>query len=541
MVRPRFIGLVFIAAACSGPDEPPKVLLPDTASPSDVTTFQNDPQRTGVTRSETVLTPQRVQQGPFGKKATFAVDGFVYAQPLLLSHLTVNGTQREVLFVATQHDSVYAFDASGQPSEPLWHAALLAPGEIPVPSLDTNTTDIIPEVGITGTPVIDPSASLLYVVSKAKRADGSYVQRLHALRLADGTEAPRSPIDITAQVPGTGKDAIDGQIRFEALKHNQRSALALIDGRVWIVWASHGDTLPYHGWVLAYDTANLAAPPITWNSTPDGGEGGIWMAASGPSTDGRGNVYMSSGNGSFEEDVADESRRRNFANAALRLRIEGDHIVVADWFMPRDRAILSAEDLDFGSIGAILLPDQAGSAPHRLVTAHKRGIVYVINRDDFGHFEPLADRVIQRLSVNSGLFIANPAFFEGTLYVCPSKVALSAYKIDPSTGLFRSEPVAVAPPCDGCFRRGSAPSISANGDHDAIVWLIDNSQFADPGPAILHAYDASDLHQLYDSSASADGRDAAAFAVKFTRPVIANGRVYVGGQYAVTAYGLLDP
>jgi hypothetical protein len=323
------------------------------------------------------------------------------------------------------------------------------------------------------------------------------------------------------------------------VKHNQRCALALIGGRVWVAWASHGDNGPYHGWLMGYDTADLTKAPIAWSTTPDSLAGGIWMGASGPSTDADGFIYVASGNGGTPYDEED-ARTTSYGLSALKLRVDGDHIVVVDSFTAHATAELNAGDLDFGSVGAIILPDQTGPVPHRILTAAKDGTVYVLNRDDMGGFSA-GDRVFQSFSIDNPFFIANPVFFDNKLFVCPHKSQLTAYAIDPATGLFASDPVSWGSACDGCFARGSTPSISSNGNRAGIVWILDNSAFQLSGPAILHAYDASDLTEdLYDSSLMDEDADDPAPAVKFTTPVVANGRVYVGGQGAVTVFGLRD-
>jgi outer membrane protein assembly factor BamB len=503
----------------------------------DVLTFQYDLSRSGVTSAETILTPANVTAGSFGKLATLPVDGNVYAQPLYVSKLVTATGVRDVVFVATQHDSVYAFDAAT--SELLWHDALLETGETPVPSADTLAPDISPEIGITGTPVIDRTAELLYVVTKAKRADKTYVQRLHALHLADGTEGAGAPVVIAAQLRGTSSDAKDGLLSFEPLRHNQRAALALIGGKVVIAWASHGDNEPYHGWLMAYDTADLARPPAAFLTSPDGLGGGIWMGASGPTADADGNIYVASGNGPVDED---DDTRTNFGLSALRMRLDGGAFTVQDFFSPHETSDLNAGDLDFGTSAPILLPDRATAPIRRLVVAGKTGWLYVLDRDDLGGYDSETDHVVQMLQTGSAFLISNPVFFDNRLYVLPHQAPLMAFEIDPATGLFYDGPSFVADTCMTCFDRGSTPSISAEGTKNAILWVLDNGGYKTGAPAILHAYDATDItRQLYVTAPILLESDSAAPAVKFTVPAVANGRVFVGGQKAVTVYGLLAP
>ena len=523
-------------AADAGAESPPGAELQEPPS-VDLLTFQYNLARTGVTSAETILNPTNVAAGSFGKRASWPVDGYVYAEPLYVSHLVMPASEHEVVFVATEHDSVYAFDAASTSTEPLWHASLLPSGEVPVPSADTLVPDISPEIGITGTPVIDRAAELLYVVSKSKRADGTYVQRLHALHLVDGTEKTGAPVVIAAQVRGTSSDAVDGVLSFEALRHNQRAALALVNGRVIIAWASHGDRAPYHGWLMAYDTADLGRPPAAMVTTPDGLAGGIWMGASGPSADADGNIYVASGNGPF--DTEDDATRTNYSLSALRLRIDGDSFTIKDFFSPHDTVTLRDGDLDFGTSAPILLPDRAAAPIHRLVVGAKEHTLYVLDRENLGRYDEETDHVVQSLNVVSHFLISNPVFFDERLYVLPHQLPLMAFATDPATGLFGEDPVDIAATCPTCFDRGSTPSISADGTRNAIVWVLDNGGYQKSAPAILHALDATDLtKELYVSATSALSADAAGPAVKFTVPAVANGRVFVGGQQTVTVFGL---
>jgi hypothetical protein len=289
---------------------------------------------------------------------------------------------------------------------------------------------------------------------------------------------------------------------------------------------------------MAYDTADLTKPPAAFVTTPNGVAGGIWMGANGPSADAAGNIYVSSGNGSFDDGPDD--KRTSFSLSALVLRLDGGKLTLKDWFSPLGTAELNAGDRDFGTTAPLLLPPRAGASPRRLLVAGKTGIFYLLDRDDMGHFDGVSERIVQSFSVRAGFLISNPVFFENKLYVCPHKASLGAWALDPATGLFGDEPIARAPGCDGCFARGSTPSISANGTKDAIAWVIDNTGFKDSLPAILHAYDVANIsRELYSSPVFAADPDAAAGAVKFTVPVVANGHVFVGGQGAVTAYGLL--
>lgn len=539
----RLLGLglacVLACGAKGGEDDRAEPLaLDDGPGPADVLTWHYDAARTGVQAFETALKPSVVATpGKFGKSHVYAVDGNVYAQPLYVSRITIAGVQREVVYVATQHDSVYAFDASGAPPEPLWQVSLLGDGETPVDPADTESADITPEIGITGTPVIDRAAGVLYVVAKsATTTTGgkTYTQRIHALSLATGAEVMGGPAVIAADVAGTSDDAVDGRLHFDPLRHNQRAALALSNGHVWVAWAGHSDKGAYHGWVMAFDALNVAAPPLAWTTTPDGIGGGIWMGAGGPSVDDDGDVFVSAGNGAFDDDVDSDDQRTNFASSALRLRADASAITLVDWFTPSNQDAINGNDMDFGTAAMILLPGR------NVLAQGKNGMVFVLARDAMSHYWPQADHVLQSFTISTNFLISNPAFFKGTLYVCKNHGPVEAYALD-AAGRFPQDTTDSAPlpdECADCFRRGSTPSISANGVADGIVWVIDNGQYAAPGPAVLHAYAADDLSQELYSSAT-DPKDNAAFAVKFTTPTIANGRVFVGGQRFVTVYGVI--
>jgi hypothetical protein len=416
---------------------------------------------------------------------------------------------------------------------------LLESGETAVPYTDVNSHDITPAIGIVGTPVLDLVKGVLYVVAKSKTSSGSHVQRLHALTVQNGSEITNSPVTITASVPGTASDAVNGQVSFNALKQNQRSALALNNGTVWIAWASHTDNQPYHGWLLGYNSSDLSQQYV-FNDTPNGSEGGIWMSAGGPAFDSAGSLYIESGNGEFSE--ADH----NYSSTALRLTPgtgPNGTMVVADYFTPFNQASLSSVDADFGVASNLLLPDQAGPVPHLLITADKDSDIYLINRDNMGKYSSTTNYVVQTFFSSTEHLKQNFVFFNNTLYVSGDNSPMNAFSFNPTTGLFQTSPSSSTTEvfaCD-CYVGGTAPTISANGTSNAVLWTVDNAAISVPGPAILRAYDPANLaHELYDSTQVAANRDQAANAVKFTTPVVANGRVYVGGVNSVTVYGLLS-
>lgn len=516
---------------------------------TDVLTHHYDNTRCGVTSAESRLTLASVAPSTFGKVFSYSVDGWVYAEPLFVANLTMyDGYVYDVVFIATEHDSVYAFDATGHTTTPLWKMSLLGRGEVPVPSSDVDTNDIVPEIGITGTPVIDRAAGLLYVVSQSKLpsansdAGTGYFQRFHALRLSDGSEAQSGPVEVSATLPGTAIDSdSSGNIHFNPQQNNQRAALAEVNGTIWIAWADHGySTNNYHGWLLGYDASDITKQTNVFASTRNTTMGGIWMGGGGPSTDGDGNLFVNAATGAFD---ANQDGGVDYSMTALKFGIADGGLSLEDWFTPYNEAALSSVDSDFGTISDLLLPDQTGPTKHLLVTGGKDGTLYLVNRDKMGNFDSSTNNIVQTWSIGSDRLLLNPAFWNNTLYVGGTDSPLQAFTFDPTTGLFDVTASSLGPElftCDKCFVSGSSPTISVNGNTDAIVWAIDNGAYLTNGAAVLRAYDATNLaHELWSSDAAPNNRDQAAPCVKFTSPTVANGRVYVGGESAVTVYGLL--
>jgi hypothetical protein len=522
-----------------------------------VFTYHNDLTRTGANLTETTLTHANVNSATFGKLFSYSVDGQVYAQPLYVPNVTLpDGSVHNILLVVTEHDSVYAFDANNSDSTQggglLWQDSFIDPanGITTVPSADTLTTDITPEIGITGTPVIDPNTGILYVVSKTKevRADGAhYMQTLHALDITTGNEMPGGPLVIGdtlylgganyqyvagAFVPGTGAGSVDGVVTFNALREHQRSALVLANGVVYVSWASHGDNDPYHGWIIGFDAQTLS-PLAVFNDSPNGTRGGIWMAGGAPAVDDNGNLYLATGNGTFD---VTGSLVPAFGDSILKLN--GSDLSVADYFTPSDQSLLDSRDLDLGSGAVLLLPDSVGSSdhPHLMVQAGKEGTIYLMDRDNLGQFDSAGigkDGVVQEIpSALNGWVMATPAFFNGMIYYQSIKDDLKAYQI--ADGQITPTPVSETHQVFN-GERGGTPSISANGTTDGIVWVLDVRN----GPAVLHAYNADDLSQELYNSNQAGSRDVLGNAVKFTVPTIADGEVFVGTQNTVEILGLL--
>ena len=512
----------------------------------------NDIGRTGQNLNETALTQAVVSNtATFGKKFSQPVDGFIFAQPLYVPNVTIGGAVHNVVYVATENASVYAFDAdsnAGVNAGPLWQASMIdmahggTPGEMTVDSNnDIGCTDLIPKVGITATPVIDPSTNTMYVEAKSKEANGTFIHRLHALDITTGSEKTGGPVVISATVNGTGDGA--ATVTFDALHHLARPGLLLLNGQVYLAYASHCDITPYHAWVFAYDATSLTQRSVI-NLTPNGGLGGVWMAGSGIAADAQANVYLATGNGTFDTtgtvvDYGDSIVKLSLATGALK---------VTDYFTPFDQEGLFQADSDLGSGGVMLLPDQAGANPHLLVEAGKEGTVYLVNRDQMttnnqhycGNcmFDP---EIAQELMDSIGGMWSMPAYWNGNVYVWGSGDYLRQYAI--ASGMLEINPSATSG--FGLEFPGATPSISANGATNGIVWAIDATQYGQPdqpspGPAVLNAFDATNVgKQLYNSTLAANGRDTPGFAVKFTVPTIANGKVYIGTQTELDVYGTL--
>jgi uncharacterized repeat protein (TIGR03806 family) len=513
-----------------------------------VLTYHNDNTRQGVNANETILTHANVNSNSFGKLFSCSVDGFVYAQPLVMTNVNIPGKgTHNVVYVATEHNSLYAFDAddnSGPNASPLWQKSFINPGAgiTTVPNGDLGTTDITPEVGITSTPVIDPVTSTIYVVVKTKEPGPVYVNRLHALDLGTGTERANfnSPNVIGAtNYPGVGNGDNDGNghVLWNPLKSHCRPALTLLNGAVYMSFASHGDNGPYHGWMMAYNATNIAQQVGIYNATPNGAQGGFWDGGGGPSVDAQGYLYFQTGNGTFDGNLTVTSTN-NYAMSVLKLATTNG-IKLVDYFAPSNAVNLSNGDQDLGSAAPIILPDSAGSAahPHLVVGGGKTPPIYVMDRDNMGRFNGTSspDNIVQQFNGGpGGDRDITPAFFNNTMYMYDSNGKIGAFKIN--NGVFNTTPVET--PDTYANKGGATASISANGTSNAIAWVIYNTGGQTPAtPAVLRAYNATNLTQKLYASDQIAARDSAGSAVKFTVPTIANGKVYVGAQYSLSVYG----
>jgi hypothetical protein len=505
-----------------------------------VLTYHNDNARTGQFTLETALTPSTVYTANFGKLFTQSVDGYIYAQPLYAPGIMIpgNGTHN-VVYVATEHDSVYAFDADSSSGGTLWKTSFInsSAGVTTVPSADVGVNDIVPEIGITATPVIDYVASTIFVEVKTKEVVGgvtNYVHRLHALDIRTGLEKPNSPVVITAISEGTGDgNNGKGQVPWNPLRQHVRPALLLNYGVVYVASASHGDIGPYHGWVLAYNEDTLQQL-YTINLTPNGGLGGVWQAGNGMVADTLGIMYCATGNGTFDADPS-LGNGIDYGDSFVRLAPVAGKLQVQDYFTPFDQAYLDAVDGDLGSGGVLIPPTQTGKYPNILIGCGKEGRIYVVNRDNMSHFHAATDEVIQTISNANGGTWSSPAYWNNNIYYNAQGDVLKCYSL--IGGLLSTTPTSKSNVTLGF--PGATPSISSNGATGGIVWIVQTDAYGTPGPAILHAFDATNVaHELWNSTL-AGTRDTAGNAVKFATPTISNGKVYIGTATELDVYGIL--
>jgi hypothetical protein len=504
------------------------------------TTYQVDNYRSGANTRETILTTANVNVSRFGRKAIFSVQGQVYAQPLYVPNVVINGTSHNVLLVATEHDQVYGFDVNS--GQQLWRANFLTSHSAllmvqPISNADVNCNDMTPEIGVTGTPVVDVATNAMYVIAKTKETNltthtTTYYQTLHAIDIRYGIDRV-IPRRITAMASGNGAGAIAGTLTFDPLIEGQRSALLLHpNGQLMAVWASHCDAGPYHGWVMSFNKGNLANTAV-YVDTPDGFEGGFWAGGSGPAVDAAGSIYVPTGNGTFNANTGG----RDYGDSVLRLSwTSGSGFTLNDYFTPWDQQTLDNNDSDVASGGVILLPDQPGTAhPHLLVQVGKEGTIDLIDRDNMGHFHPGNDsQIVQTLPFAIGGVFGGEAFWNNKVYFGGHSDHLKAYTFDPVAQKLSSGPTSSTTQTYGF--PGPTPVVSANGTSNGIVWALEENS----STAVLHAYDANNLGtELYNSEQNA-GRDRVGGRIKFAAPSVADGLVFVGSQNQVAMYGLLN-
>ena len=502
-------------------------------------THHNDNLRTGQNQNETVLSPANVTSSKFGKLFSYPLDGIAYAAPLYVANVNIPGKGfHNVVFAASEHDSVYAFDADGLTNNPLWQVSFINPaaGVTTIPLIEAAPDNAdYSEVGIAGTPVIDPASGTVYVEASTKEVTGgttNYVQRLHALDITTGAEKFGGPVVIQASVPGTGDGAQGGMIAFSALHQGQRPGLLLNSGVIYMGFGSHADAPIFFGWLMGYNATNLQQVMV-YLTTPNGSGGGIWHAGGGVAADAAGSLYFSTGNGDFDANVGGP----DYGDSVEKLSPGG---VVLDYFTPHDQANMDANDLDLSSGGVLLLPDQGGPYPHLLVSAGKTGTIYLVNRENMGHFNTNNDsQIVQSLisalpggTGGTGSF-APPVYFNGHVFFGAVNDFVREFSI--TNGLLSAAPASLSSATYSYA--GAAIAVSANGNTNGILWAVQRNGTTAPG--VLHAYDARNLGtELYNSSQSGS-RDTLDFAAKFTPATVVNGRVYVASISQLTVYGLL--
>jgi Legume lectin domain/Chitobiase/beta-hexosaminidase C-terminal domain len=513
-----------------------------------VTTYHNDNSRTGQNTQETLLTPANVNSGQFGKLFFVSVDGWVYAQPLYLSNVTIGGGTHNVLYVATEHDSLYAIDADN--GTIYWQISLIPSGGSTVnSSSDLGCGDLVPEIGITGTPVIDTSTGTIYLVAKSK-VSGSLVQYLHAIDVVTSAEKFGGPKLIQATVPGTASDGNGTTVSFSPHFENQRAGLLLENGHVVIGWSSHCDISPWHGWIMSYSASTLAQEGA-FNTSADGSSDGVWMSGGGLAADSNGNIYFATGNGSWNGTT-------DYGDSIVKLGPpSGGSFPVLDYFTPYNQSSLAGGDTDVASGGLVLLPDLP-SGQQLLTQMGKEGKMYLIDRNKMGKYcvnlsPPCSGNdtnIVQEIPGATAGVWGTPTYWKGSVYWGGGSDGggsdnLKAFSFNANnTGLISTSPTSQS--AKAFSFSAPSPSISANGNTNGIVWGLDDSAFGSTCSGssncqVLYAYDATNLaNMLYNSSQAANNRDVPGGAVKFATPIIANGKVYVGSQLKVSAYGTIS-
>ncbi len=534
-------GIWIAIAGCNGGSSTMQANGQQTSSPpaspsEDVLTFHNDNARTGQNLHESILTLANVNMNTFGKLFTISVDGKVDAQPLYASNVSIpGGATHNLLIVATEHGSVYAFDADN--GSPIWKVSTLQPGE--TPSDDHGCGQVTPEIGVTATPVIDRSAGsngTIYVIAMSKSGSSQYFQRIHALNLATGTEMLGGPKVIQATFPGTGDNSSGGMVVFDPGQYKERPGLMLVNGMVYTLWSSHCDFRPYTGWIMGYDQNNLSQVSVL-NVTPNGNDGAFWNSGTAPAADANGNIFALEGNGTFDTSMnaGGFPSQGNFGNSFLKISTNNRSLAVADFFAPFNVVSENNIDQDLGSGGALVLPDQmdsSGKTVHLAAGAGKDANIYLVNRDNLGKFNSTDNsNAYQAISgALGGAVFSMPAYFNGAIYYGPVGNPIKAFRL--SSALLSSIPSSSSP--TSFPYPGATPSISANGSSNGVVWAAENG-----APAVLHAYDAANLsNELYNSNQASGGRDQFGPGNKFITPMVAHGKVYVGTTNSVVVFGL---
>jgi archaellum component FlaF (FlaF/FlaG flagellin family) len=509
-------------------------------------TYHDDNQRTGQNLNERLLNTGNVNSAQFGKLFSLPVDGFIYTQPLYAANVKVPGRGfHNLVFVGTEHDSVYAFDADGKNAAPIWKVSFIDPAHgikpVPIRDLQINgCTSIGPEVGITGTPVIDSASGTIYVLARTKERQNQvsiYHQKLHALNIATGKERPGSPVEIEASVPGTGEGSVNGTLAFDPLREHSRVSLLLLNGVVYLGWASICDYHPYHGWVMGYDAASLAQVSV-YNTSPDGSGSGIWESNAGLTADPQNNIYFTTTNGNFDADLGG----RNYGDSLMKLSTSSG-LALVDTFTPYNQAFLAKQDFDFSSGGVAALPDQPVGPAHLVVAAGKEGTVYLVDRDNMGHFSPTDDnQIVQSLVRAVGFsqndeepFFGQPSYFQNQVFFWGNFDVLKSFRL--YNGLLSVSPIVTSSPIT-TEAPGPTATISAGGNGGGVLWVADIDRSGPQASTVLRAFDAANIsREIYDST-QAGTRDQPGPPIRFQVPTVANGKVYVGTKTEVDVFGL---
>ena len=530
-------------ATCRNGEGPPTVTEPPPQTQSvSVLTQHNDNTRAGWNNNESALTTANVNTQKFGELFTLAVDDQVYAQPLVVGNVSIAGGSHNIVLVATVNNTVYAYD--GDTGARYWQKNFTAPGMRPPRNVDMTGacsgayTDFSNNLGIVGTPVIDATTHTMYFVARSTTGL-SYVQHLHAVNIVDGSEI--GPVQITATSPGTGDGSVNGVITFNAQRQNQRQGLTLANGTVYVSFSSHCDWAPYHGWILGYNASTLQQS-VVYNDTPNGYAGGRWESGTGMAADGAGNLYVVTGNGTVG-DAGDPTNATNRGSSALKLTPNGSTLRVASYFTPFNYQYLNDNDLDYGGMGALLIP---GSSMY--LTGGKDGSLYLLNADAMGGFNTSSNQVQQVIPLRTDANMhCQAAYYKGSaqefIYVWSENDALRAIPFDRSSNLLTPQAQLMSSAAGPRGQSGAVLSVSSNGSQDGtgILWAsyaATGDAEHDVSPGILRAFDANDVRkELWNNRQ--DPRDASGNYAKFASPTIANGHVYLPTfSNRVVVYGL---
>jgi Chitobiase/beta-hexosaminidase C-terminal domain len=535
-----FFSIVLLIAWCGSS----RALWAQTPTPVPVLTWRYDLTHAGQNTQETALTPQNVNPSSFGKLFSVSVDSTVYAQPLYVPALQMSdGLVHNVLFVATENDSIYAFDADSS-AKPIWQISLLTAahgagaGATAVPWQDAGSPDVAPTVGITGTPTINPATNTMYVVAATKES-GNYFSRLHAINIITGQEQPGSPVNITATVTGTGNGSSGGKLTFSPLWENQRPALNYYNGYVYFGYAAHGDLGPWHGWLFAYNATTLKQSAVMC-LTPNGVGAGLWASGAGMPIDTSTNrMFIATGNGNWS--APPFTSASEYGESVVAINLSNGGLTPVDEFTSFNYAALTSKDWDLGA-GGLLMLDQQGAFPHELIIAGKEGRITTLDRDNLGGLASGASSNTNAIQDNDtalpagmGLW-STPAYWNGNVYIWAAKNHPMLFQIN--SGIMDSTPSNEASITS--TGRGATFSVSSNGTQDGIAWVVDYDQYQTNGPAILYAWNANDLSQPLYASNTNSARDTAGPANKFSIPMVTNGKVYIPFNGGVDVYGLIN-